>query len=491
MQRFYRFRSTAALLGTFEELERQEIYFSPPGQLNDPLEGFMNLVWRGDAILWRNLLRHYLLCLLDTAYIAAAAGPTFKPELCRYLVFKTDEDLPDAPIREIYRQVCEGFFVDPSPALLIDGLAARDAVLSRDGLINWLRAIHPLALQAVIGAFATRGLPLTTAPLDLSPFVAQVPGSIGRLFKLHDLARGSGVEVGTISAAQAEQLDLLNDMKDKQLTERQSWTFLYRDMPAYYVDSLQQLPFPQWYTACFVKNPTHPSMWGVYGDGHRGACLEFSAHENDERRQVLSLEGVIGAAGGLGDERPVKGEIAYPFAPVRYANDYPETDFFGNLGRLSRSKLTGFWYVGEDGQLSSRVADIVDEKDGWRQAYWARQNQIVATKLPQWAHEEEYRLILSGTLIDREREPALRKLRYSFSSLTGVIFGMKMSQADKIAMLRILAQKVEVERHEGLRISQATFSHATGRIEIRPLSLLSTQIATLARYEDAVATHTD
>jgi hypothetical protein len=259
-------------------------------------------------------------------------------------------------------------------------------------------------------------------------------------------------------------------------------------MPAYYVDSLQQLPFPHWYTACFVKDPTHASMWGVYGDGHRGACLEFVAVENADRRPALKLESVIGAAGGRDDERPVVEQIDYPFAPVRYANDYPETDFFGNLGRLSRSKLAGFWFAGEGGQLSPRAADILGEKDSWRQAYWARHSQVVATKLPQWAHEEEYRLILSGTLIDREHDTTLRKLRYSFHNLTGVTFGMKMSQADKIAMLRILAKKVEIEGHGGLRISQAVFSHATGRIELCPLSRLSSQIAMLAKREEVAAT---
>jgi hypothetical protein len=33
----YRFRSTSALLDHYSELEKQEIYFAPPNQLNDPL----------------------------------------------------------------------------------------------------------------------------------------------------------------------------------------------------------------------------------------------------------------------------------------------------------------------------------------------------------------------------------------------------------------------------------------------------------------------
>jgi hypothetical protein len=48
------------LLEDFRELENQEIYFASPQKLNDPMEGFKDIFWRGDEIIWANLLRHYL-----------------------------------------------------------------------------------------------------------------------------------------------------------------------------------------------------------------------------------------------------------------------------------------------------------------------------------------------------------------------------------------------------------------------------------------------
>jgi hypothetical protein len=63
---FYRFRSVDALLGERAELDSQEIYFASPAELNDPMEGFKDLYWQGDEIVWRNLIRHYALCLLNT-----------------------------------------------------------------------------------------------------------------------------------------------------------------------------------------------------------------------------------------------------------------------------------------------------------------------------------------------------------------------------------------------------------------------------------------
>ena len=52
MTNFYRFRSVEQLLGEYSELERQTIFFASLEDLNDPMEGFRDIVWHGDSILW-------------------------------------------------------------------------------------------------------------------------------------------------------------------------------------------------------------------------------------------------------------------------------------------------------------------------------------------------------------------------------------------------------------------------------------------------------
>ena len=48
MAEFYRFRSMKYLLGEeYQELENQAIYFASPKELNDPMEGFRDIVWIG------------------------------------------------------------------------------------------------------------------------------------------------------------------------------------------------------------------------------------------------------------------------------------------------------------------------------------------------------------------------------------------------------------------------------------------------------------
>ena len=59
----FRFRS-AEKLDEYKELEKQQIYFASSEQLNDPIEGDINVYFEGDKIVWENLFRNYVLNLL-------------------------------------------------------------------------------------------------------------------------------------------------------------------------------------------------------------------------------------------------------------------------------------------------------------------------------------------------------------------------------------------------------------------------------------------
>ena len=63
----YRFRSVDALIGSHKELYRQTIYLAKSDQLNDPAEDTVNVVWRGDEILWHNLIEFYWRSLVASA----------------------------------------------------------------------------------------------------------------------------------------------------------------------------------------------------------------------------------------------------------------------------------------------------------------------------------------------------------------------------------------------------------------------------------------
>ena len=67
----YRFRSMKYLLNDeYQELKNRTIYFASPEQLNDPMEGLRDIVWRGDKIVWTNFFQTLRLlpeCKLSSA----------------------------------------------------------------------------------------------------------------------------------------------------------------------------------------------------------------------------------------------------------------------------------------------------------------------------------------------------------------------------------------------------------------------------------------
>ena len=106
----YRFRRTEQLLGKHKELERQEIYFPSPEELNDPVEGFNDMFWVGDEIVWKHLIKHYLLCLESICETFLIDGDNFLIAPVNIPVFKTASDFPTPAYQGLYQEICELFF---------------------------------------------------------------------------------------------------------------------------------------------------------------------------------------------------------------------------------------------------------------------------------------------------------------------------------------------------------------------------------------------
>lgn len=468
----YRFRSTHSLLKGFEELERQEIFFAAPEELNDPLEGLTNIVWQGDAILWRNLLRHYLLCLLDAAFSALALGPEFRPETYVPKVRMTDEDLPEAPIRGMYAAICRTFLDHQAPRLFIAEADRLGLKLGREGLAGYLRLLQPLAIGALFRVLAENGLPVLKPDTDLVTPPPELASHLRRLLEAHEELGANAEVLCAIGEKTGSELALINDYNRDHDAGLAGLYFLYRDFPRAYIDRLGELMFPGWYTASFVEVPANAAMWGVYGDSHRGACLQFRTTENKEGKRMLPLSGNFG--GSSGATSPVTANFELAFEPVCYADDYPEIDFFTMLGTLSRTKLDEFWYAGHNGGRRAKAARILSENTEWHRDYWASHASANTTKLPDWAHEAEQRLVLTGMLEDR-LDPVSRKLRYRAGDLAGIVFGMKTSHAEKLAIMRVIDRKLSPEQRRRFTFYQARFSCETKCLEHVPLHLLSPQ----------------
>jgi hypothetical protein len=240
-----------------------------------------------------------------------------------------------------------------------------------------------------------------------------------------------------------------------------AWHTIFYAFPEHYVDSLRDLVYFNWYAACFVTDPTHAAMWGHYGDGHKGICLRFRAEEREGQPPALKLQVITGSHGG----------ILLPFEGINYTDRLPEVDFFRSIGRFPVSDLESQWYRDEQGNRSSCADDVLGNMSEWHQRYRISFRRLIFTKLRDWQHEDEYRLTLMSPL-DSFSEAKDRKLKYRFSDLEGIIFGIRTPLAEKARIIDIVAAKCKAEGKKSFAFSQAIYSAHNGKIEIYPLDLI-------------------
>ncbi len=474
---FYRFRSVDALLGEHKELENQEIYFCPHDQLNDPMEGYTDLFWQGDEIVWRNLLKHYIACLTQSVLAAFIMGKDYDARLARNFVFTTPSTLPTEQLKGIHRHVCDAFFGMQNLADLPAMLARRTSALRREEAEFCLRAVHGLALKCVMTILRKEGgLPPVNETPPVSPFTEQ--DVLENLFKVLNGLKEHPVEskpemLAALFGASAHvnrQMDLIRYLGVTDDLSR-AWHAILYAFPEHYVDSLRDLVYFNWYAACFVADPTHAAMWGHYGDGHKGICLKFRAEEREGQPPVLKLHGITGRQGGPNGEGPIYGDIQLPFERITYTDKLPEVDFFRSIGRIPEPVLKSQWYSDEQGNGSACAEDVFGNMSDWHQSYWASFRQLTFTKLRDWRYEDEYRLTLMSAL-DSFSEAKDRKLKYRFSDLEGIIFGIRTPLAEKARIIDIVAAKCKAEGRKSFAFSQAVYAAHNGKIEAHPLDLI-------------------
>ncbi len=462
----YRFRNTHALLDGFHELENQEIYFASPLELNDPLEGYKNLLWKGDVIVWRNFLRHYILCLMQAILRTLESGAEYQVTADTLPVDVIADDL-HPEVRKIFDTICERVFADPELAPLPDLLASRKAAMPRNELLSLLWPVHfrifPLVcttlqpeqpIHTIDAYFRERG----DRPLRLKESFAALNAIEEKRPDSADIEEAMTNRF--VSAI--EQTTFIRAYNGADQQHGPAWNVIGSTLPEIYLNALEKLLYRDWYTACFVAEPTQAAMWGHYADSHKGVCLKFKTSVAVSGKPGLTLRRPMGVKGSKTDL-----QVHYDFGlmelhEIQYQDCYPEINFFRSLGRITHRQLA-FWFRGADGAISETGGDLVRETEEWRKGYWDNHYAAVTTKLKDWEHEREYRATLQSYVLDlSERE--IRKLQYRFEDLQGIIFGLKTTPQDKAALVRIIQEKCRAAGRKDFELHQAYYARRTGRI---------------------------
>ena len=471
---FHRFRSTFALLDGYHELENQQIYFASPDELNDPMEGFRDIYWHGDEIAWKSLLKHYLLCLEHACSLFVVGGNDISIRAGDIPVFKTEDDLPTAEYKDQFREIHSRFFGNDLIGRFIKGLSTRRNPVRRSELLTYISNLHLFALETVFAVYERRHLihnrPDTDFTVQMSKKTLSHLPDIVRLvneieLKHSDVERGidTFLSAGVRLNSQLRFIIRYNGLPP----DNHNKPFVLLDFPEVYIQEIERIVYPDWYTACFMSQYRNSSVWGHYGDRHKGVCLSFKATMTESNHPFIRLNGI----NGWGSSGPIYGERNHAFYKIDYNEKHIEIDFFRSIGCLPRPTLIKYWYTGENGSRSACAANILESEEEWRVRYWANFYPGITRKLRDWEYEEEYRLILTSSLVDLN-DPARRMLNYEFNDLESITFGIKTSTEDKLKIVKIIESKCRKENRKEFEFYQAHYHWPSGTIERSKMDLL-------------------
>lgn len=467
--RLYRFRPLSRLLDK-GELLNQEVFFASPDSLNDPMEGFRDIFWRGDAIVWENLFKHYLLCL-EWGYSIVSLGGEDEPLSWKNIpIFNIDAIASTPQYKDRIDKLVAAFLGSGAVKGLVRSLAGRTHSIRREELAAYLQPVHTLALSFIQQNYRDHGL---ARPTESDPSVeAHLKQTMDQVKQLLDQVDRISANVPDPERAIAvlfmvhrhmiEEIMLLHRYNNADKSIEANRAFVLLEFPNEYVTKLETLVYPDWYTACFMKECRDSSVWGSYGDNHTAACLIFKV-SNGVAPSSLRLKGIAGYNGS----GPVIGFVSHRFQEVVYENKHLPVDFFRSLGRLPIPDLSRAWYTSRTGERSACADDIFNDQDTWRKRYWDTFNHGVTRKLEAWHYEKEQRLII----YDMEN-PKDRVTQYDLNDLEGIIFGIKTPIDKKIAICKIIEEKCRASNRTDFKFYQAYYAQEKGFIEHREMTLL-------------------
>ena len=453
-----RFRSMDYLLGEkYQELKRQTIYFASPDQLNDPMEGFRDIVWRGDKIVWTNFFKHYVYCLNASYPLHGTTIDSVELEAGK-LPIEGCWDRLLTPQEQRFDRVWYMFHNLPEVSQMIEALANTDRKITYRELEYYLRLIQSAILALIIYS-SLDDQHIESQRQQLTAQISDVTHeSLVSILIPLALFENAKTEKG-VNTLLREKAELWNNERiNRQLNnpnsagKLDSMDQLSLDFPTVYLKEIEKLLWFDWRTACFTKGYHNSSVWSTYGDKHKGACLIFESVKKDGSHQLELREGAS------------KDVPASKFREIVYGGKLNEVDFFRSIGRETVDQLKERWYTDTEGNISECAAHMprdgeIDNDDtiAWRKKYWDSFYRDITTKTKDWKYEQEWRLILEdrSSKFDKQKN---HTLIYDFNSLKGIIFGINASDKNRLEVITIIQKKCEKYKRSDFKFYQAYYS---------------------------------
>lgn len=452
MDFIYRFRPVSRLLADDRvsgELDSTYIYYADPDQLNDPLEGYKDVYFSGDNILWENLLRHYLRCLVDECIVFLIDGPDVLPNR-KVGVFSSRHNSPPA-INDLNDNIFQDLLAEPGIVEYISVLG-NGRKIRRAELVAHLGQLHILMLTYVFERFYALGLCrsdfgfVVSQRSDRSAAVAKMANALANM---GEAAQENIDLIFQASNFFQNESNLLRWLRAGSITDKAAWIYLAIEFPESYVNSLGKLLYPEWYTACFMESCEDSAIWGTYGGNHKDVCLKFKVSPG--RTPSLKVELPVGISG----KGVIKEWQEMELHKVSYDKDFLEINYFDSFGNLNISQINE-WYFSREGIASNRAAPMLIDEEAWRDVYWKSFFHACTVKLKAWDREQEWRSVLFSNINDLSSVGA-RKIKYDFNSLDGIVFGINTTLEDKFKIISRVKLLCRENNRESFNFYQAKY----------------------------------
>lgn len=382
----YRYRPMKSVLGEFQELKKQEIYFASIEELNDPMEGVIVPFYRGTNVHWIYFLKFYFMEVFNRYTDRYYSGIYISKE---HFNTSINQCLAASAIQQFVQEAAKS--------------EVHYTAVSVNRLFQYI--IHPYIYYYIAG--------------DIEALARKENGREFEIQKNRAEELLNNIAKITFHAFLRPQ-----DTSDPELLEEcykkigKDWTdFAFEKQfmpciseelfawPKEIIDYFIHCLFPRCRIASFSGRKNNASMWGHYASSQNGVCLEFDVAEDKDKR-FLKLEGDFPSPIILKKVRYVK----------QLQNLEAAFNILGYINSLYNEKEAN---VG-----------LTNAEDAYLQ------------KFCDWKYEEEERMIIP----DCGKERA--KIRYDFSILKSITFGVNTSYADRYEIINIIRSKCEEYKRE-------------------------------------------
>lgn len=444
----YHYRSVKRAL---QEIKEGTLWAAKSETLNDPLEGYAQVVWKGDRIAWEGLLRNYIWSLYR-CLILFELDDDIDSLLDNSAIFLGFDVVEDAPIWDILQRLADRFIHDEIVSRFVS-FFEKNEECTADELCFMLRFLRPIAWNLCAEEYESQGNFLLSdykndnldrdKLKEITSFLDDEEITEDKIKALESIANHITqiIEILQIINYDKNEMESQDKEKIRRARKWRTWQEILYNFPLKYVKGLEKLIYPDGFVVCFSVDCENSAMWGHYASDHKGVCLLYETVSKDGK-ETLPLK-----------HKESKSLVEYSnfeVKCVKYRDMVLKRNFFETLGELNMLQIKK-WLTNEDNE-KSRYLTIYENKE-WRKQYWNGFDEKYFTKMKDWEKEQEYRLVIPGVMLDNvsvmdaesteeieKKEPTGIVLEYAPDTLKGIVFGIRTNLHDKVKLLKAIKE---------------------------------------------------